>query len=253
MYNMPIESTLSELGLKKSKGVVYLSALGLGPSSSQEIAEKSGLPRTTTIEVLERLVEMGLMSYVEHGRKREYTAEPPEKLKILLDERERRLKEVLPELKSMVSTKGRRPKVRMYEGLEGVKAVFEDTLTAKDRTLRGILSMADLYKVPGRRYMNDYVRRRISKGYSLCVIRSEQKEVEETWPTSVEEQRELRYAPADVLFPMTVYIYDNKVGIIGTEKENFGMIIESQDYYQTQKNLFELTWQVSRISHDPER
>ncbi len=246
---MAIESILNELGLKKNKGVVYLASLGLGPSSSQEIAEKSGLPRTTTIEILERLVDMGLMSYVEHGRTREYTAEPPEKLKILLDERERRLKEVLPELKSMVSTKGRRPKVRMYEGLEGVKAVFEDTLTAKDKTLRGILSMADLYKVPGRRYMNDYVRRRIAKGFKLRVVRSEQKEVEETWPTSVEEQRELRYAPADMLFPMTVYIYDNTVGIIGTEKENFGMIIESSDFAQTQRNLFEVIWQISRQGH----
>ncbi|MBI3115331.1 MAG: transcriptional regulator TrmB, partial [Candidatus Kerfeldbacteria bacterium] len=35
--------------------------------------------------------------------------------------------------------------------------------------------------------------------------------------------------------------------IIGTEKETFGMIIESEDFYQTQKNLFEVLWDVSRI------
>lgn len=46
---------------------------------------------------------------------------------------------------------------------------------------------------------------------------------------------------------MTVYLYDNKVGIIGTEKENFGMIIESLDFYQTQKNLFDVLWQVTRV------
>ncbi|HLD20422.1 MAG TPA: hypothetical protein VJB93_04235, partial [Patescibacteria group bacterium] len=55
------------------------------------------------------------------------------------------------------------------------------------------------------------------------------------------------YAPQDMIFPMTIYIYDKKVGIIATQKENFGMIIESEDFYTTLKNLFEIMWQVTRV------
>jgi hypothetical protein len=50
----------------------------------------------------------------------------------------------------------------------------------------------------------------------------------------------------ELLFPMTVYLYDKKVVTIGTEKEPFGMIIESADFFQTMKNLFDVLWQVSR-------
>lgn len=244
---MAIQSVLNELGLKKNKGTVYLAALEVGTGSAVDIAKKAQLPRTTVIEILEALYSMGLVSYVTKGRRRVYAAEPPEKLKALLKERERNLQAVLPELKSLVSTKGRRPRVRVYEGIEGVKTVFEDTLTVHDKQLRGILSMADLYKIPGKEFMDDYVKRRIDGGIKLHVIRSETKEIEETWPTSTRENRELRYAPPQFVFTMTTYIYNKKVGIIGTEEENFGMIIESEDFYQTQRNLFEVLWQVSRI------
>ena len=156
------------------------------------------------------------------------------------------MQDILPQLKSFQQSKGKRPTIRMYEGIEGVKAVFEDTLTSRYKTLLGILSMADLYKIPGKKYMDHYVERRIAKDYSLRVIRSEQKDIEETWPSSTSELRSLRYAPQGIIFPMTMYIYDQKVGIIGTEKEAFGTIIESADFYQTQKNLFEIVWDVSR-------
>lgn len=244
---MFLQTILSDLGLTKNKGVVYLATLQTGTASAQEIAKAADLPRTTTHEILQQLVSLGLVSFVTIGRTRRYTAERPEKLKTLLQEKERRLEQILPELGSLMITPGIRPRVKFYDGMAGAKVVFEDTLTVKNKPLLGILSMADLYKIPGKEYMDDYVRRRLAAGIKLRVIRSEVKEIEETWPTSTKELRELHYAPREMIFPMTIYIYDNKVGIIGTQKENFGMIIESQELYQTLKNLFEVLWQVTRV------
>ncbi len=151
----------------------------------------------------------------------------------------------MPDLKSLYNTLKAKPKIKYYEGIEGIKTIFEDTLTAKDKHLEGILSMVDLYKIPGRTYMDDYVRRRVSQQFNLRVIRSKPKDVEEVWPTSTEEQRQLRYAPADNIFDMTTYIYDNKVGLISSKKENFGMIIESDEFSKTMGFMFEALWQVS--------
>ena len=248
-YNlyMSIESILSELGLTKNKGAVYVAALEVGTGTAAEIALKAKLQRTTTHEILQHLVTLGLVSLVTKGRTRIYTAEPPHKLKTILRDKEKNLDSVLPELNSLLNTSGVKPKVKFYEGLEGIKTVFEDTLTVKNKLLCGILSMRDLYQIPGKEFMDDYVARRIAAGIKLRVVRSAQNEVEETWPFSIQENRELHYAPAEMIFPMTIYLYDDKVGIIGTEKENFGMIIESEDFYRTQKNLFETLWQVTRV------
>ncbi len=242
-----LEKTLAEVGLRGQKAAVYLAALQLGSAKGQDIADSISLPRTTALEILESLHRMGMVSYVTRGRTRLYSAEPPAKLESILKEKERKLKAIMPELLSLETTAGTRPRVRFYEGVAGVKTVFEDTLTVRNKKLRGILSMADLYDIPGKAYMDDYVERRINAGIELNVIRSESKEVEETWFTSKEEYRMVRYAPNGMVFPMTMYLYDNKVGIIGTQKENFGMIIESEDFYQTQKNLFDVLWEQGRI------
>ncbi|MFA6447316.1 MAG: helix-turn-helix domain-containing protein [Patescibacteria group bacterium] len=245
---MTIESVFNDLGLTKNKGLVYLSTLEINTGSVVTIAKKAGLPRTTVHEILQNLVGLGLISFVTKGRARIYTAEPPQKLKSILRDKERKLDGILPELSLLVGTNSIKPKIKFYEGVEGVKAVFEDTLTVQNKLLCGILSMQDLYQMPGKDYMDYYIKRRIQAGIKLNVIRSEGREVEEAWLFSAKENRQLHYATKDMVFPMTIYLYDNKVGIIGTRKENFGMIIESEDFFRTQKNLFEVLWQVTRVA-----
>lgn len=244
---MNIKQVLSELGINKTKADVYLAVLELGRAKVRVIADKVGTPRTTANEVLEQLAKRGLILKILHGRTLIFEAEPPTKLKLLLKEQEHVLDEAMPELKLLFNSAGIRPRIRFYEGIEGVKEVFKDTLSVKNKILKGILSMEDLYQTPGKKYMAEYVAKRISSDIKLQVIRSEIKDVEETWPSSEAENRELRYAPKNMIFPMTLYLYDNKIGIIGTKKENFGIIIESDDLYQTLNNFFEITWEVGRI------
>lgn len=245
---MKIEQVLANLGLTKNKGLVYLSLLQLGTGSAQEIANKATLPRTTVHEILQTLLVLGIVNFSTHGRSRIYSAEPPDKLKYLLKDKEKQLESVLPEMFSMFNIGGVKPKTKFYEGVAGIKTVFEDTLTANNKVLCGILSMSDLFKIPGKEFMDDYTSRRIKAGIKLKVIRSEINEVEEIWPNSSKELRELHYANRDMIFPMTMYFYDNKVALIGTEKENFGMIIESADFYKNQMNFFEVMWQVTRAA-----
>ncbi len=244
---MSIKKTLADFGITKTKADVYLAALGLGSGTAQQIANKVGIPRTTAHEILQYLTQRGFLSITKKGRKNIYAAEEPTTFSRMLEGKQRRLESSLPELLSLYAEAGSRPHVRVYEGVEGVKTIFEDTLATTDGMLRGILSMKDLYDIPGKQYMDDYVKRRVSSGVKLRVIRSEQKEIEEIWPTSKRDLRTLRYATSGLVFPMTTYIYDNKVSVIGTKKESFGMIIESRDYFETQKNLFEVLWDVSRV------
>ncbi len=56
--------------------------------------------------------------------------------------------------------------------------------------------------------------------------------------------RQMTDAGADAI---ELDLYDNKAGIVGTQKENFGMIIESADLHRTMTNLFEVMWQITRV------
>lgn len=244
-----LQKSLESLGLHGNKATVYLAALEVGSGSIQDIAAVARLPRTTVHEIVTQLLSMGLLSRTAEGRRTRYAAESPSALAQVLREKERTLERILPELNSRLNVGGTRPRVRYYDGKAGVRAVFEDTLTVSKPLLRGILSIGNLYKLMGHEFMDAYVPRRIAAGIKLRVVRSRSTDVigakGELWPTSGEELRELRYTPEPMHFALTTYIYDNKVALVGTEKEPFGMIIESQELYRTQEQLFELLWSTS--------
>jgi len=124
--------------------------------------------------------------------------------------------------------------------------VIEDTLNSPDKQLKGILSAEDLFETLGERWMENYTQQRIKNGLSLKVIRSKAKEVGERWPTSKKDNRELRYTPSNMVFSMTMYVYGNKVALLSTRNENYGMIIEPDEFSTQQKQLFEALWQISQ-------
>jgi HTH-type transcriptional regulator, sugar sensing transcriptional regulator len=241
---MGIDQILVQLGLQETEAKFYLAALELGQAPVRDIAAKAGISRTNAYDVLSRVLEQGLVTQVGAASNKSMlvAAEPPEQLIELFEARRRKLDGLLPELRSLYNRSSDKPRVRFYQGLEGIQLVLDDTLTARDKKLLGILSMRDLYEVPGRKWMDDLVRRRIAAGVFLRVIRSPAKDIPHIWPESAADLREVRFAPRAMVFTMTSYIYDDKVAIISSRREDFAMTIESEEFAMMQRNLFEVFW-----------
>lgn len=243
---MEIQELLTIFGLTESTAKIYLAALEMGPSSAIAIAEKAGFKRTTVYDILEELKRQGLITEAIVGKRTKYVASDPDRLKDIVRRQSLALEALLPQLQALYNVPGRKPTVRYFEGVAGVQAALEDTLTAHEKMLLGILSMEDLYETIGESYMENYVQRRIALGYKLRVIRSREKEIAKRWFTSKEEARTRRFAPKGYIFGMTQYVYDNKVLLLSSRKENFAMVVESADYARNQRQLFEALWQVSQ-------
>lgn len=241
---MSIERILVDLGFHESEARFYVAALELGQAPVADVARTAGISRTNGYAVFARLLEQGLLVEVGGASKKTMliAAEEPEHLLELFEARRRKLAALLPELKSLHNRSRSKPRVRFYQGLDGIKLVLNDTLAARDKQLLGILSMRDLYEVPGRDWMEDLVRRRIAAGVLLRVIRSPAKDVPTIWPQSAGDLRDVRFAPSQFVFAMTSYIYDDKVALISSRRENFAMTIESEEFATMQRHLFEMFW-----------
>lgn len=248
IFTMTLEQQLEDFGFSNKKARVYLALLELGTARANEVAKKANLERPTTYDTLEKLIHEGYISYLEKRGVRYYMAEFPEKIEGKLLEKQKMFQQILPNLLSLYSNSTvNKPKIRFYEGLAGIKSIFADTLTTKNKRLRAMLSMYDTFIVPGRHYMEDYINRRIEEKIQLRVIRPSPKEIQtQYWPSVPSELREVRFPPAGIEYSMSLYIYDNKVALISSQKENFGMIIESQDFSEMIGHLFEALWQVSQ-------
>ncbi|PLZ00597.1 transcriptional regulator TrmB [Burkholderia sp. WAC0059] len=242
---MDLEASLDQIGIRGKLYHAYMAALELGETSVNQIAARAGLGRTTAYSVLERLQEAGVINLVERGDKRVVVAEDPQVLLQRIETRRRTLIDLMPQLRSLYNQSRAKPEIRFYEGPEGVLTVLWDTLTVRSGVLRGILSMAELLESPGPDKMREYIARRIEARIPLKVLRSPARETNSIWPGSADEIRELRYAPPGITLGMTVYLYDDKVAIISSKREDYGLIIQSHDFATLLTGLFDGLWMIS--------
>lgn len=127
------EQYLEEIGLSEKEAKIYLALLQVDSSSIQDLAEKTGINRTTVYPVLESLEKKGLVSETHVGKKVFYVAAPPERLetyverqRVLFEEKAKRLEDIIPQIKSIQREQGERPVVKYFEGRDGTISAFEE-------------------------------------------------------------------------------------------------------------------------------
>ena len=239
-----MEAELARLGITGTLSKLYIAAIELGEATIADVAARAGLVRTTAYNALMRLEEEGLVILEERNGRRYVIAEDPRVLVDRLDSRKQMLNEVMPQLRSFYNRIKGKPQIRFHEGEGGIRTALWDCLTVKGepKVLRGILSMHELMETPGLDEMNRFIDERARRGIELKVIRSQDREVDKIWSSSQSQHRELRYAPPDVTLPMTMFVYDHRVCLISSRNENYGMIIESEEFATMQRALFDTTW-----------
>ncbi|MEI8328333.1 MAG: helix-turn-helix domain-containing protein [Candidatus Taylorbacteria bacterium] len=117
----PLISGLANVGLNEKQAQVYLSLLKLGKGSAYVISEQSGLKKPTTYVILNELIEKGAAQLIPKVAKRLYKPVPPETLIRDAENRMNDAKQLLPSLKSIVTTKPEKINVLHYEGLKAFK------------------------------------------------------------------------------------------------------------------------------------
>ena len=133
-----LEAPFGIFNLTADHASVYLSLLELGEASASSIAKMSKLPRSTTYLLLDELKKHALVSEVKGEKKKYFTPVSPERLKDLLDEKAREIRRIDLDLRTnfaVVETlfenhRSSFPKVRFYEGENGLKTVYFDSLWA---------------------------------------------------------------------------------------------------------------------------
>lgn len=133
------EKYLQEIGLSEKEAQIYLALLQVDSSSIQDIAKRTDINRTTVYPVLESLAKKGLVGEIQDGKKTLYQAAPPERLetfverqKIMLDEKSKRLVDIIPELKGVQRESSEKPVVKYYEGRDGAISANLDFFNVKD-------------------------------------------------------------------------------------------------------------------------
>ena len=239
---------LESVGLDDKQAALYLSGLQLGTAPASDYAKKTGLNRITTYNALEEMVQKGIFTKVKKVRAKWYAPVAPEYLSLEARKSAEALDRALPELRSLQGAKYRKPRVRFFEGWEGVRHVYEDTLTAKSEILNFANSAVVRKYWPN--YDEEYVAERVKRGISLRGIAPDDEVGQYVHGEDKERLREIRLVPAKEFdFRNEINVYDHKVAIVsfGDEREMFGVIMESKEVADTQRQVFEMAWRYAGL------
>ena len=238
---MELSEVLEKTGLSDKEAKVYLALLELGTASVEAIARKADTKRPTTYLILDELQRKGLVSLVPQTKKTLLTAETPEHLLSDLNRRQDLIRSFLPNLLALHNARKEKPQVQMFQGIEGVKLIYQKIYEARGvwffGTTREIAKLDPAWLAAFLRNMRE----------NNIPVRDLLKRSKEDFEYARHAERgktyEIRFLPAGLDFPNDNAIFGDHVVFFSFRPQIFGVMIKSHDVAISLKSLYELAWQ----------
>lgn len=252
-----LKEYLVQVGLNENESTVYLELLKLGSQAVSTIAKKVELNRTTTYSILKSLECKGLVSSYMNGNVKFFSANDPNALVGYVDRKCRmydyfrtQMLSMIPEFRGLVDMYDfKKPVVRYYDGVEGVKQVMFDTLRAKG-VFRAYLALNRWFDSEMKDFLIEYRHFRIKdRKVPLKAIVPDTKEVRAFFQKNNGEKDKMSEylfvngKKSESLFQNEMNIYNDKVAIIHLDKgAEFAVVIESEQIAEMHKTIFDMAW-----------
>jgi len=238
---------LISLGLSDKESALYLSLLELGTADVSLIARKAQVKRSTAYLLLDGMAQKGFVA-LQEATGRQYTAEDPQKLLAQEKTKLQQFEKALPGLLGLASHSENKPGTRFFTGIEGIKAVYEESLLQPNGTEMLSIGNAEAVEAAIDDFVNWYIMRRVAHNLPMRSIIPATKE---GLLTSARDDVELRQTrvldPSEFTEPVELMIYGNKVAAVSfVANELIGVIIESAVLATVHRQMFEVMWKASR-------
>ena len=252
---MKIGKLLELFGVRDIESKIYEELLARGTLTASEIAKRVGISRTSVYDLLENLVETGLIMEALQGTTKKFIIQPPEKIQQLIAEKEKILEEakgIAQELQENYKQKivSAKPRLQLFEGKKELQQMMKDLLLYRDITVRAYWPVKKMIKLLSPEFLVNFHKERASRNITLRII----------WPSSQlsttkehdflksnnELKREARVAPHNVDFSLGYSIYKNTVRFISSSNENFGFLVDSFELAEMMKTQYDILWKISK-------
>lgn len=238
--NMLAESVLISLGLTEKEAKAYLSLLRIGESTATKISEDVNIDRTLIYQIMNRLIENGLVNYIIKNNVRYFSAVRPRRLMEKLKEKEENLSEVMPELENMIKSGEETTKVELYRGTEGIKTVW-----------RGVLREGREYVIFGEEgnfqklmpnFMKEFLRDVVKYGSCERILSKDSKRGK----IYLTKNSDIRYLPDEYFSPTMTVVTDNKVINFVWSKPYYAIVTKNNEIAKSFKSYFEMMWKFAK-------
>ena len=232
-----LQEKLKKAGLTGNEAKVYLGLLKFGSINGSRLAKKIGMDRTLTYQLLNNLVEKGLVSYIIKEHKKYFESSDPINLLNSIKKKETFIRDLVPELKKIEQMEEKEQEINLYEGVEGMRTLMREIIKEKSFCSFGATGRAydTLYELP--RITKELAR----KGFKARIIMN----------SKYKEHKMLEIKNIEAKFlniesEATTTIFGDKVSIHMIKERPIIIIIKNKDIANTYRNHFEFLWKIAK-------
>jgi sugar-specific transcriptional regulator TrmB len=242
-----LAETLTVAGMNWNNALVYLSCLQLGPSPVWDIAKLSGIKRSTCYLILDELKTEGIAAVSYDGIRKIFTVISPRQLIDNLKNKYQSLENILPQLETIGSNVPNKPKIRIYEGVEGIRQAYQLSLELPENSEFLIYGNPDvLNSYP--QMIKRYLQMRVARKIRVMAIIPDSASSKEVLERDQKELRLTRLLPREKFNQQTEthVLPDKLVYIAHSENQPFATVIESATLASEERSRFEFLWDLSK-------
>ena len=247
--SMAIQDTLQNLGLEEKEAKIYLALLELNEATVLEVARKARIKRPTCYVVLRSLEEKGFVSRVVKGNRTLFSPQHPKNLVVEAETNLKEIKEIVPQLESMLGKGEGKPRVMIYEGKEELDRDYDDSFIVGGENLYiGTIKLAmELFPRTFQRFQYKFPSAQAPFREIVDESKEGREYAEEVERRYGSKYRGIRFIPKELLpFESEIGIFGNNVVITSVKKEYFTVRIESEEIAQAFRVIFEMMWQSAK-------
>lgn len=230
---------LIETGLTKNQAQTYLEILKHPGKSGGEIAKEISLDRSFTYNVINSLLNKGLVSYIIKENKRIFYPANPENLLKEIQEKEKKINKIVDELKSIQEETKYEKSVIVYEGNAGLKTSVRDMLSSDYFETIGSgedLKIFEELKYEYPHYLKE-LKSKKAKGKLITSKLNKQslKNIYNNLDIKIKISE-------DTKSKVNFTTFRDKLAIYSVEKEPFVIMIQNKDISDAFKKYFNKIW-----------
>lgn len=245
-----IQLELGQIGLNKSEIKVYLALLKIGASTSGPIISESGTANSKVYEVLEKLIQKGLVSHFIKENVKYYKATNPKMLldyleekKLEIEKEKEKINKLLPSLMAFSKEKEEDKEAVIFSGHRGVKTAFinlVDELNKGDEVhIMGVYDFGEEFLHLALYFQKIRSNKKIRAKF---LINHEAKDIAKKFKKY--PPVEIKFLPKGVFTPAIFLIYKDKV-IISLAKEMTLFVLKSKSAKEAFDSYFSLLWKTA--------
>jgi len=239
---------LEEIGLTKSEIKVYYALLELGSTTTGKIVDKAEVASSKIYEILDKLIDKGLASYIIKSGTKYFEAAAPKRIIDYVEQKQEKisrqkneLKRLLPGLELKQKLSKYKSEAKIYKGDKGIETAFYealDLLTEKDEML--VIGIPSRSKQLNRFFVR-FGNERAKRNIWMRAIFNEQARGEEQTKDKNIDLMKIKYIPQ--ITPAAINIFKNRVLIFPeTKDEPLLIAIDNEEIAESFRVQFETSW-----------